>query len=95
MNNLIKLNSLNVWVDETGVYQPNEDGTPNIEDVKLYEDINPDWFDTEAKQMEYLTLVNKVCEPIENDIKNEKKIIKNIGKEIILNKETEKLLMLK
>jgi hypothetical protein len=40
MNNLIKLNSLNVWVDETGVYQPNEDGTPNIGDVKLYEDIN-------------------------------------------------------
>jgi hypothetical protein len=45
--------------------------------------------------MEYLTLINKVCEPIENDIKNEKKIIKNIGKEIVLNKETEKLLMLK
>ena len=53
---------------------------------------NPDWFDTEATQMEYLTLINKVCEPIENDIKNEKKIIKIIGKEIILNKDTEKLL---
>lgn len=44
MNKLIKLNSLNVWVDETGVYQPNEDGTPNIEDKKLFSDINPDWF---------------------------------------------------
>ena len=63
--------------------------------ISAWVDINPDWFDTEAKQMEYLTLVNKVCEPIENDIKNEKKIIKNIGKEIVLNKETEKLLMLK
>jgi hypothetical protein len=63
--------------------------------ISSWVDINPDWFDTEAKQMEYLTLVNKVCEPIENDIKNEKKIIKNIGKEIVLNKETEKLLMLK
>jgi hypothetical protein len=42
--------------------------------------------------MEYLTLINKVCEPIENDIKNEKKIIKIIGEEIILNKDTEKLL---
>ena len=63
--------------------------------ISSWVDINPDWFDTEAKQMEYLTLINKVCEPIENDIKNEKKIIKNIGKEIVLNKETEKLLMLK
>jgi len=51
---------------------------------------NPDWFDTEEKQMEYLTLINKICEPIENDIKNEKKIIKIIGKEIILNKDSEK-----
>jgi hypothetical protein len=63
--------------------------------ISAWVDINPDWFDTEVKQMEYLTLINKVCEPIENDIKNEKKIIKNIGKEIVLNKETEKLLMLK
>jgi hypothetical protein len=63
--------------------------------ISAWVDINPDWFDTEAKQMEYLTLINKVCEPIENDIRNEKKIIKNIGKEIVLNKETEKLLMLK
>ncbi len=53
---------------------------------------NPNWFDTEEKQMEYLTLINKICEPIENDVKNEKKIIKIIGKEIILNKDSEKLL---
>jgi uncharacterized C2H2 Zn-finger protein len=63
--------------------------------ISSWVDINPDWFDTEAKQMEYLTLVNKVCEPIENDIKNEKKIIRNIGREIVLNKETEKILRLK
>lgn len=63
--------------------------------ISAWVDINPDWFDTEAKQMEYLTLVNKVCEPIENDIRNEKKIIKNIGREIVLNKETEKILRLK
>ena len=56
-------------------------------------DLNPDWFDTEAKQMEYLTLINKICEPIENDVKNEKKIIKMIGREIILNKDSEKLLL--
>jgi uncharacterized C2H2 Zn-finger protein len=63
--------------------------------ISSWVDINPDWFDTEAKQMEYLTLVNKVCEPIENDIRNEKKIIRNIGREIVLNKETEKILRLK
>ena len=56
-------------------------------------DLNPDWFDTEAKQMEYLTLINKICEPIENDVKNEKKIIKMIGREIVLNKDSEKLLL--
>ena len=61
--------------------------------ISSWVDINPDWFDTEAKQMEYLTLINKVCEPIENDIKNEKKIIKNISKEIVLNKETQKLML--
>jgi hypothetical protein len=31
-------------VDSIGVYQPNSDGTPNMEDVKLYKDINPDWY---------------------------------------------------
>jgi hypothetical protein len=56
-------------------------------------ELNPDWFDTEAKQMEYLTLINKICEPIENDVKNEKKIIKMIGREIVLNKDSEKLLL--
>ena len=56
-------------------------------------ELNPDWFDTEAKQLEYLTLINKICEPIENDVKNEKKIIKIIGREIVLNKDSEKLLL--
>ena len=56
-------------------------------------DLNPDWFDTEVKQMEYLTLINKICEPIENDVKNEKKIIKTISREIVLDKDSEKLLL--
>jgi hypothetical protein len=59
--------------------------------INTWVEKNPDWFDTEETQIEYLTLINKICEPIENDIKNEKKIIKNIGKEIILNKDSEKL----
>jgi hypothetical protein len=59
--------------------------------ISIWVEKNPDWFDTEETQIEYLTLVNKICEPIENDIKNEKKIIKIINKEIILNKDTEKM----
>jgi hypothetical protein len=59
--------------------------------INSWVDKNPDWFNTDEKQMEYLTLINKICEPIENDIKNEKKIIKIVGKEIILNKDSEKL----
>jgi hypothetical protein len=49
-------------------------------------DQNPDWFDTEEMQIEYLTLVRNVCEPIENYEKNEKKIIRNIGREVLLDK---------
>lgn len=58
MNNLIKLQSLNVWADERGVYQPNEDGTPNTEDIKLYEDINPDWFQNlSAEDKEQISII--------------------------------------
>ena len=49
-------------------------------------DQNPNWFDTEETQIEYLTLVRNVCEPIENYEKNERKIIRNIGREVILDK---------
>lgn len=51
-------------------------------------DQNPDWFDTEEKQIEYLTLVRNVCEPIENYEKNERKIIRNISREVLLDKAT-------
>lgn len=47
---------------------------------------NPDWFDTEETQIEYLTMVRNICEPIENDERNERKIIKNIGREVTLDK---------
>jgi hypothetical protein len=62
--------------------------------ISEWVEMNPNWFDTEEKQMEYLTLINKICEPIENDMKNGKKIIKIVSKEIILNKDSEKLLKL-
>ena len=47
---------------------------------------NPDWFDTEATQIEYLTMVRNICEPIENDERNGRKIIRNISREVTLDK---------
>lgn len=55
--------------------------------ISVWVENNPDWFDTESKQMEYLRIINKVCEPIENEEKNERKIIKNIGKEVLVDKK--------
>jgi hypothetical protein len=48
---------------------------------------NPDWMDTERKQLEYLTMMRSICEPIENYNNYEKKILKNIGKEIMIDKK--------
>jgi hypothetical protein len=48
---------------------------------------NPDWMDTERKQLEYLTMMRSICEPIENYNNYERKIIKNLGKEILIDKK--------
>ncbi len=48
---------------------------------------NPDWIETEAKQIEYLTMMRSICEPIENYNNYEKKIIKNLSKEIQVDKK--------
>ena len=48
---------------------------------------NPDWMETERKQMEYLTMMRSICEPIENYNNYERKIIKNLGKEILIDKK--------
>ena len=48
---------------------------------------NPDWVETERKQIEYLTMMRSICEPIENYNNYEKKIIKNLGKEILIDKK--------
>ena len=48
---------------------------------------NPDWIETEKKQIEYLTMMRSICEPIENYNNYERKIIKNIGKEIMIDKK--------
>jgi hypothetical protein len=59
--------------------------------ISAWVDENPDWFDTEATQLEYLTMVRNVCEPIENDEKCEKKIIRNISREVFLDKMNHKM----
>jgi len=60
--------------------------------ISAWVDENPDWFDTEATQIEYLMMVRNVCEPIENDERCEKKIIRNISREVFLDKTNQKLL---
>ena len=60
--------------------------------ISAWVDENPDWFDTEASQIEYLMMVRNVCEPIENDERCEKKIIRNISREVFLDKTNQKLL---
>jgi hypothetical protein len=50
--------------------------------ISEWVELNPNWIDTEKTQMEYLTLVNKICEPIEYDDKLERKVMKNISKEV-------------
>jgi hypothetical protein len=49
---------------------------------------NPHWMETERKQLDYLTMVRSICEPIENYNNYEKKILKNLGKEIQIDKKT-------
>jgi hypothetical protein len=52
---------------------------------------NPDWIETECKQIEYLTMVRSICEPIENYENYERKIIKNVGKEIFVDKRSSEI----
>jgi ferritin len=48
---------------------------------------NPDWIETERKQLEYLTMMRSICEPIENYNNYERKIIKILSKEIQVDKK--------
>jgi hypothetical protein len=56
------------------------------ESLALWVEKNPNWMETEAKQLEYLTMVRNVCEPIENEDKNGKKIIHNISLNVFVDK---------
>jgi uncharacterized C2H2 Zn-finger protein len=54
--------------------------------LKDWVEENPNWMETEAKQIEYLTIMRNVCEPIEDDDKNNKKIIRNITTNVFVDK---------
>jgi hypothetical protein len=54
--------------------------------LQLWAIDNPDWMETEQKQIQYLTMVRSICEPIETYSNYERKIVKNIGKEILVGK---------
>ena len=54
--------------------------------LKDWVEDNPDWMETEAKQIEYLTIMRNVCEPVEEDDKNNKKIIRNLTTNVFIDK---------
>lgn len=54
--------------------------------LKDWVEENPNWMETEAKQIEYLTIMRNVCEPIEDDDKNNKKIIRNLTANVFVDK---------
>jgi len=54
--------------------------------LQIWANDNPDWMETEQKQIQYLTMVRSICEPIETYNNYERKIVKNIGKEILVGK---------
>jgi ferritin len=55
--------------------------------LQLWTEENPDWIETERKQMEYLTMLRNISEPIEDEAKNGKKIIRAVSREVIVDKK--------
>jgi hypothetical protein len=55
--------------------------------LQIWTEENPDWIETERKQLEYLTMLRNVSEPIEDDAKNGKKIIRAVSREVIVDKK--------
>ena len=55
--------------------------------LQIWTDENPDWIETEKKQIEYLTMLRSISEPIEDEEKNGKKIIRAVSREVIIDKK--------
>ena len=54
--------------------------------IREWTDAHPDWMESGELQQEYVQLVNRVMESIEDNDNGENKIIKNIAKQVIINK---------
>ena len=55
--------------------------------LQIWAEENPDWIETERKQMEYLTMLRNISEPIEDEAKNGRKIIRAVSREVIVDKK--------
>jgi len=55
--------------------------------LQLWTEENPDWIETERKQMEYLMMLRNISEPIEDEAKNGKKIIRAVSREVLVDKK--------
>lgn len=55
--------------------------------LQIWTDNNPDWIETEKKQIEYLTMLRSISEPIEDENKNGRKIIRAVSREVIVDKK--------
>ncbi len=55
--------------------------------LQIWTEENPDWMETEQKQIAYLTMLRNISEPIEDEEKNGRKIIRAVSKEVIVEKK--------
>jgi hypothetical protein len=55
--------------------------------LQIWTEENPDWIETERKQLEYLTMLRNISEPIEDEAKNGRKIIRAVSREVIVDKK--------
>ena len=55
--------------------------------LQIWTDDNPDWMETEQKQIAYLTMLRNISEPIEDEEKNGRKIIRAVSREVVIDKK--------
>jgi hypothetical protein len=55
--------------------------------LHIWTEENPDWMETEQKQIAYLTMLRNISEPIEDEEKNGRKIIRAVSREVIVEKK--------
>jgi len=55
--------------------------------LQIWTEKNPDWMETEQKQIAYLTMLRNISEPIEDQEKNGRKIIRAVSREVIVDKK--------